>query len=459
MSHDRTESEQLTLQNEAEDAGGRPSGSLTIELPTKPESDESGGDDYSDENMSDSERARIEAGFNSPKGPDADDVPTYGDDDEDAGDASPEMRDKMGVNSPRRSQIEKRGWDIPDEDNKDEAGAEEASGPPPGFITQVSRDDPNNNPITSVPQYDDDDDPPARSQRDTDDTDSEIRRVSQRGSSWFGCCSFLNCARQEEPVDDEEPTERNPNRGPPVQQQAPEPVGVPSTETGLVPGSPGPNGSIVGYEPVVEFPDAYYNDGLLPRPLAQHKTQKCLVLDLDETLVHSSFKPVPNADFIIPVEIDGVIHRVYVMKRPYVDEFLARCAKMYEIVVFTASLAKYANPLLDQLDPNGTVTYRLFRESCVIHQTAYVKDLTRLARQISKTIIVDNSAQSYLFQPKNAIPIPSWFDDMSDTLLLDLLPVLETTMFEIPDVRKLLDAHTKSYRWLCNQANKTAVYS
>jgi hypothetical protein len=34
------------------------------------------------------------------------------------------------------------------------------------------------------------------------------------------------------------------------------------------------------------------------------------VIDLDETLVHSSFKPVPNADFIVPVEIDGQVHQV-----------------------------------------------------------------------------------------------------------------------------------------------------
>lgn len=36
----------------------------------------------------------------------------------------------------------------------------------------------------------------------------------------------------------------------------------------------------------------------------------CLVIDLDETLVHSSFKPVPNADFVVPVEIDGQTHQV-----------------------------------------------------------------------------------------------------------------------------------------------------
>jgi len=64
---------------------------------------------------------------------------------------------------------------------------------------------------------------------------------------------------------------------------------------------------------------------------AQRKT---LVLDLDETLVHSSFKPVMGADFIVPVEIDDQIHQVYVLKRPGVDQFLRRMGDLFEVVVF-----------------------------------------------------------------------------------------------------------------------------
>lgn len=79
---------------------------------------------------------------------------------------------------------------------------------------------------------------------------------------------------------------------------------------------------------------------LLPPVKHQDMHKKCMVIDLDETLVHSSFKPINNADFVVPVEIDGTVHQVYVLKRPYVDEFLERMGELYECVLFTASLAK-----------------------------------------------------------------------------------------------------------------------
>ncbi|XP_070622987.1 CTD small phosphatase-like protein [Erythrolamprus reginae] len=177
----------------------------------------------------------------------------------------------------------------------------------------------------------------------------------------------------------------------------------------------------------IPSPPAKY---LLPEMTTVHYRKKCVVIDLDETLVHSSFKPISNADFIVPVEIDGTIHQVYVAKRPHVDKFLQRMGDLFECVLFTASLAKYADPVADLLDRWGVFTTRLFRESCVFHRGNYVKDLSRLGRDLSKVVIVDNSPASYIFHPENAVPVQSWFDDITDTELLDLIPFFERLSHE-----------------------------
>ncbi|XP_032368899.1 carboxy-terminal domain RNA polymerase II polypeptide A small phosphatase 1 isoform X2 [Etheostoma spectabile] len=182
---------------------------------------------------------------------------------------------------------------------------------------------------------------------------------------------------------------------------------------------------------------------LLPRMKSTDAGKICVVIDLDETLVHSSFKPVNNADFIIPVEIDGTVHQVYVLKRPHVDEFLKRMGELFECVLFTASLSKYADPVSDLLDKWGAFRSRLFRESCVFHKGNYVKDLSRLGRDLNKVIIIDNSPASYVFHPDNAVPVASWFDDMSDTELLDLIPFFER-LSKVDDIYEVLQQQRTS---------------
>lgn len=171
---------------------------------------------------------------------------------------------------------------------------------------------------------------------------------------------------------------------------------------------------------------------ILPPPA--HHDKKCLVLDLDETLVHSSFRLVPNVDFVIPVTVDSTVHSVYVAKRPYVDQFLKDMAEHYELVVYTASLNKYADPLLDLLDPHRVIAHRLFREHCVYYEGHYVKDLRLLNRPLSKTIIVDNSPNSYLFHPENAIDCTSFIDDRRDEELLIIADFLKGVK-HVEDVR------------------------
>ncbi|RNF27702.1 nuclear lim interactor-interacting factor-like protein [Trypanosoma conorhini] len=81
---------------------------------------------------------------------------------------------------------------------------------------------------------------------------------------------------------------------------------------------------------------------------------------------------------------------------------------------------------MDAVDPEGVLgSLRLYREHCSMLNGAFVKDLSLLGRDLDKTAILDNSPVTYLFQQRNAIPIPSWFDDPNDTELKRLLPILE----------------------------------
>jgi RNA polymerase II subunit A small phosphatase-like protein len=208
----------------------------------------------------------------------------------------------------------------------------------------------------------------------------------------------------------------------------------------IPPPPPGPGPSTAAPLAIISADARSEQKWLLPPVRPEHKGRKCLVLDLDETLVHSSFKILNQADFTIPVEIEGNYHNVYVIKRPGVDEFMKRVGELYEVVVFTASVSKYGDPLLDQLDIHKVVHHRLFRESCYNHQGNYVKDLSQVGRDLKDTIIIDNSPTSYIFHPQHAVPISSWFSDAHDNELLDLIPVLEDLATpNVADVSLVLD--------------------
>lgn len=180
---------------------------------------------------------------------------------------------------------------------------------------------------------------------------------------------------------------------------------------------------------------------LLNTKKPEFKHKKCLVLDLDETLVHSSFKFVRQCDFVIPVEIENQVHNVYVIKRPGVDKFLKRVGELFEVVVFTASVSRYGDPLLDILDSHHkSIHHRLFRDSCYNYQGNYIKNLSQMGRPLEDLIIIDNSPASYVFHPQHAVPISSWFSDSHDCELSDLLPFLEDLATqEVDDVRLVLD--------------------
>ncbi|KAK8457146.1 hypothetical protein SEVIR_3G132600v4 [Setaria viridis] len=163
-----------------------------------------------------------------------------------------------------------------------------------------------------------------------------------------------------------------------------------------------------------------------------------LVLDLDETLVHSKLQPCDNFDFTLQVFFNMEDHTVYVRQRPHLEMFFNRVAQMFEVVVFTASESVYAEPLLDKLDPDRKlISRRFYRESCTFSNGSYTKDLTIFGVDLAKVVIVDNTPQVFQLQVDNGIPIKSWFDDPTDVELMELLQFL-ATLVDAKDVRPII---------------------
>eukprot|EP00727_Mastigamoeba_balamuthi_P007771 m51a1_g3614 hypothetical protein (219) ;mRNA; r:62750-63738 len=159
--------------------------------------------------------------------------------------------------------------------------------------------------------------------------------------------------------------------------------------------------------------------GPLMRTFEAYK--KVLVLDLDETLVHSTTALVQH-HFTVTVNLDGSPTLFYVTKRPHV-------ATWYHVVVFTSSLQSYADPVLDKLDR---------RSSCVLMDGHPVKNLTAVCTDMSQTLLVDNNPLAFSLQPTNGLPIQTWdAQDPFDTALLDMLPFLNALRY-VQDVRSIL---------------------
>ena len=101
----------------------------------------------------------------------------------------------------------------------------------------------------------------------------------------------------------------------------------------------------------------------------------------------------------------------------------------------------YADWAISQLsnEAQKVISSRLYRSHALLCRDFYIKDLSLLGRDLSKTIIVDNIAENFLLQPDNGINIKSWYDEIEDNCLMQLCPLLLGIINKkIGDVRQAL---------------------
>lgn len=203
-------------------------------------------------------------------------------------------------------------------------------------------------------------------------------------------------------------------------------------------------------------------NGVCVQEYEENKSDLVVVLDMDECLIHSQFyspqtarlahqlprnhasswnystasssKRVESFRFTLP---DGDV--VHVNKRPHLATFLEHVCSRFETHIFTAAMEVYAAPVLDHLDPNGTLfANRWYREHCLYQDGAYVKDLDFLNKPPHRTVLVDNNPLSFLANPENGILVNNFYNDPDDTTLFAVLDLLDE-LDQAQDVRPLLE--------------------
>ena len=137
-----------------------------------------------------------------------------------------------------------------------------------------------------------------------------------------------------------------------------------------------------------------------------------LVLDLDDTLIN----------YKLDEKGRGILR-----PRPNLYNFLNEMRQIFEMIIFTAGTSEYADPILNIIDKKKIIFDKiLYRQHTIIMDNVFVKDLSKLGRDLSKVIIIDNMPQNFKLQKENGIFIKSFNgDNKKDSTLFDLIPILK----------------------------------
>lgn len=170
---------------------------------------------------------------------------------------------------------------------------------------------------------------------------------------------------------------------------------------------------------------------LLPDPLdpPYNQPKYTLVVELTDVLVHAEWTYSVGWRY---------------KKRPLLDHFLEDLKDSYEIVLYTTEQGRTVFSLIDVIDPNNRIAFKLVRGTTSFAGFSNVKELNKLNRDLKKVICIDWNAKRLKRNPDNLLKVKRWTGNDDDTSLLDLAAFLKTiTSSQIEDVREVLKYYSK----------------
>lgn len=183
----------------------------------------------------------------------------------------------------------------------------------------------------------------------------------------------------------------------------------------------------------------------LPEPFPRNKNKHTLVLDIDETLIHTydftkhMVGSMEKSDAERELASSVALVDYSMLVRPHLKEFLTEVSELFEVVYWTAGTASYCAAVLDAIErqvldkepsfynylelakgrrgeqSTANANFYALSRTQTLESKQYMKYMPLLGRHLKNVLMIDDNVRSFPLTPRNGIKVPSF--EMDDQLL------------------------------------------
>ena len=166
--------------------------------------------------------------------------------------------------------------------------------------------------------------------------------------------------------------------------------------------------------------------------------KKLLVLDLDETLIHSSEKRLADGESFL-------IHNFFVYKRPYLDWFMSEMLNTFEVAIWSAAGHDYVHSVICHLFQRDSLKFVWTSQNCTLSKNVntgeydIIKNLRKLKNRgypLESIVVIDDSSAKHRRNYGNLVTVKEFLGDQNDNDL-QLLAAYLKQLAKVPNIRNV----------------------